>query len=523
MRREFVVISLVLIAMSVSMALQFHASWGWTIFFGALFLLGVYDMLQRKHTILRNFPIVGHFRYILEMFRPEIKQYFVESDTSPEPISRIYRSLVYERAKGDLETVPFGTVLDIYNSDYHWLNHSCFPVEPNAREFRVSVGNSQCRRPYSASLFNISAMSFGSLSKTAIEALGRGAKLGGFYHNTGEGGLSPYHLGTGADIVWQLGTAYFGARGNDGYFDSQAFREKSAHPNVKMIEIKISQGAKPGHGGILPGVKVDKEIAAIRRVPEGKTVISPPGHTAFTNPLELCKFIARVRDLCDGKPVGFKFCLGRREEFLQICEAMSETKIYPDFITVDGGEGGTGAAPFDFINYVGSPLKEALFFVHTTLNEYDLRQHIRLIASGKVMTGYDMFEKFALGADLCNSARGMMLALGCIQAYRCNTNKCPTGIATNNPSLYKGLDVADKAGRVARFQERTLESFLDLLGAAGLHDPKEIGLQHISARFQNRTVNLHELYEHTIELSRHERAEAKRAVQGEPRKPEPPV
>lgn len=507
------------------MAAAWLGLWGflWPGISAVFLLIALYDVIQRKHTLYRNFPVLAHLRFLLEMVRPEIQQYFIESDTSEDPISRIYRNLVYEKAKGELETVPFGSELNLYADDYRWLNHSIYPVDLKTREFRVKIGNEQCLQPYSASLFNISAMSFGSISKEAIRALGGGAKAGGFYMNTGEGGLSPYHLESGCDLVWQLGTAYFGARDERGYFDPQLFKENAAHEQVRMIEIKISQGAKPGHGGILPGVKVDAEIASIRRVPEKKTVISPPGHTAFTNADELCEFIARLRELSGGKPIGFKFCLGRREEFIHFCEASLKHKIYPDFITVDGGEGGTGAAPFDFINYVGSPLSEALYFVNMTLQRYGLRKHIRLIASGKVISAFNIFEKLALGADLCNSARGMLFALGCIQAYRCNTNKCPTGIATNNSRLSSGLDVPDKAARVERYHCSTLESFADLLSATGLKNPSEIKLIHVSSRYKNRIVTLEELFAKTSALSPHEKVEKDIPSQGEPRPPVPPV
>lgn len=499
------------------------SSWLWVIVLGVLFVVAIYDITQKRHAILRNFPVLGHFRYLLEMIRPEIQQYFVESNVNGYPVSRIYRSAVYQKAKDERDTVPFGSELDLYDPNYRWLNHSCFPIESAKADARITIGNHQCLLPYSASILNISAMSYGSLSRAAITALGAGAKAGGFYHNTGEGGLSPYHLNSGADVVWQLGTAYFGARDKDGYFDPEAFREGASHPNVKMIEIKISQGAKPGHGGMLPGVKVDKEIAEIRRVEMGKTVLSPPGHTAFTNPEELCHFIKRLRELSGGKPVGFKFCVGRREEFLKICEAMIKTDIYPDFITVDGGEGGTGAAPFDFINYVGSPLNEALFFVDITLKKYEIRNHIKLIASGKVMTGFNIFEKLAIGADLCNSARGMMFALGCIQAYRCNTNKCPTGIATNNPSLEAGLDISEKSVRVFSYHQKTVASLADLLAAAGLKCTGDVSLKHISCRWHGRVLTLAELYRHMAVLSVHEEEDRHLASQGEPRRPTPPV
>jgi glutamate synthase domain-containing protein 2 len=497
-------------------------SWGWSIFFGFLFLIALYDVIQKRHTILRNFPIIGHFRYLFEMFRPEIQQYFIENSTTGDPIARIYRTFVYSQSKNELSTVPFGSELDFYSSDYNWLNHSCFPVHIEDSNFRVTIGNQQCLKPYSASLLNISAMSYGSLSKAAILALGRGAKAGGFLLNTGEGGLSPYHLETGADLAWQIGTAYFGTRDQNGYFEPHLFSKKSAHPHIKMIEIKLSQGAKPGHGGILPKEKVSQEVADIRQVEVGKSVISPASHSAFTTPQEFCYFIEKLRQLSQGKPIGFKLCLGRREEFIKICEAMVETKVYADFVTVDGGEGGTGAAPFDFINYVGSPLKEALYFVNRTLEEYDLRKHVKIIASGKIISAFNMIEKLALGADLCNSARGMMLALGCIQAYRCNTNKCPTGITTQDKSLTAGLNIEDKALRVEKYHKKSLSSLAELLGAAGLHSPEEVELKHISSRHQGRVVTLAELFRNTHKLSSHERHDRHDPTQSEPTTPTPP-
>lgn len=486
-------------------------------------LLAIYDVVQKRHSLLRNFPVLAHLRYILESIRPEIQQYFVESDTSEDPIPRIYRNVVYEKAKGELETVPFGSELNFYSQDYQWVNHSCFPVDVKDWRFRTIIGGPQCKQPYDASLFNISGMSYGSISKAAVIALGNGARKGQFSLNTGEGGISPYHLQTNADLVWQIGTAYFGTRDCRGYFDPIAFQEKSQIPNVKMIEIKISQGAKPGHGGILPGQKVTREVAEVRRVRIGETVVSPAGHTAFTTPVELCEFVQKLRELCGGKPVGIKLALGRRDEFVKICEAITKTGIAPDFIVVDGAEGGTGAAPFDFINYVGSPLKEALYFVHCKLKEFGLREHIRVIASGKVFTAFNIFEKLALGADLCGSARGMMLALGCIQAYRCNTNSCPAGIATTNPRLVAGLDIADKSERVASYHRRTMMALAELLGAAGLHKPADVSLKHISKRHEGRILTLSELFARTSELSEHEERDRHTATQGEPRAPNPPA
>jgi glutamate synthase domain-containing protein 2 len=506
----------------VSLAFFHLASWFWSLGFTTLFLLAIRDVLQKRHTILRNFPLLGHFRYLLEMVRPEIQQYFIQPDVVADPISRIHRNVVYAQSKGELETVPFGSELDLSARDYRWINHSCFPVETPKTEFRVTIGNFQCQKPYSASLFNISAMSYGSLSKEAILALGRGAKVGNFSHNTGEGGLSPHHLATGADLVWQIGTAYFGTRDDSGHFDENIFRTKASLPQVKMIEIKISQGAKPGHGGVLPGVKVNAEISKIRRVPMGKTVLSPAGHSAFSTAEELCQFIAKLRALTEGKPVGFKMCLGRREEFIEVCEAMIKTQIFPDFITIDGGEGGTGAAPFDFINFVGSPLNEALFFVNSMLTEFGVRKHVKIIASGKIFTAFDIFEKLALGADLCNSARGMMLSLGCIQAYRCNTNRCPTGIATSDSKLSSGLDVTEKSQRVTSYHKRIMVALADLMAATGLQSTKHIALKHISCRQKGRILTLAEYYAETATLSEDEQRGRQRTSRGQARAPDIP-
>ena len=453
-----------------------------------LAILGYVDLFQRKQTIRRNFPVIGNFRYLFELVRPEINQYFVESNIDGKPFSRERRSLIYQRAKGVIDTVPFGTQQDVYAANYEWVNHSIAPKPCLTVEPRVKIGGKDCKQPYSASVFNISAMSYGSLSRTAVLALNKGAKIGGFYHNTGEGGLSPYHLEPGGDLCWQIGTGYFSARGPDGKFSDDVFRNRANHPQVKMIEVKLSQGAKPGHGGILPASKVTREIAEIRGVTEGLAVISPPGHTAFDSPEGLLRFVKRLRDLSGGKPVGFKLCVGKKREFLAIVKAMLTTGILPDFITVDGGEGGTGAAPLEFSNSVGTPLNDGLVFVHNALVGAGVRDEIRIIASGHVATGFALLSKMALGADLCNSARGMMFALGCIQALRCNNNTCPTGVATQDPSLYKGLDVGDKSARVAHFQKATVHSFLEVLGAAGLAHPREIRPWHVQRRISASEV-----------------------------------
>lgn len=439
-----------------------------------LTLVGIRDATQKRRAVLRNFPVIGHFRYLFEMIRPEMYQYFIESDTDGAPINRENRSLIYQRAKGELDTLPFGTQRDVYADGYEWVNHS-LNARPAVHEApRVVIGEGTCAKPYAASLLNISAMSYGALSKNAILALSRGARDGGFAHNTGEGGISPYHIQGGADLVWQIGTGYFGCRTADGQFDEERFREKAMADQVKMIEVKLSQGAKPGHGGILPAAKVTPEIAEIRHVPLGQDVLSPPAHTAFSDPIGLLKFLRRLRELSGGKPVGFKLCVGDKTEFLAICKAMVETRIHPDFITVDGGEGGTGAAPLEFSNSIGMPLSEGLVFVHNALVGFDLRPQIKLIASGKIVSGFNMAARMALGADLCFSARAMMIAIGCIQARRCNSNHCPVGVATQNPGLVAGLDPEDKAKRVHRYHHETVHSLLEIVGATGLTNPSDL-------------------------------------------------
>ncbi len=449
---------------------------------GPVAALGLRDYLQKKHTILRNFPLVGHFRYLLEEIRPEINQYFIESNIDGAPFNREQRSLVYQRAKRVRDTIPFGTQRDVYETGYEWVDHSIMPRHPGESEMRVTIGGPDCSQPYSASRLNISAMSYGALNARAVRALNMGAERGGFYHNTGEGGVAEHHLRHGGDVVWQIGTGYFGCRTPDGRFDEGAFVARASHTNVKMIEVKLSQGAKPGHGGILPAAKLTREIAAIRGVPMGADVLSPPGHTAFSTPVELVTFLGRLRELSGGKPVGFKLCVGKRHEFAAICKAMLKTGVAPDFVTVDGGEGGTGAAPVEFSNSVGCPLREALIFVHNALVGFGLRDRVKVIASGKIVSGFDVVARLAIGADACNSARGMMLALGCIQALRCNSNTCPAGITTNDPDLMEGLDVEDKAGRVASYHHETLKSAREIVGAMGLASPAELRPWHVMRR-----------------------------------------
>ncbi|WP_131536971.1 FMN-binding glutamate synthase family protein [Pedobacter nototheniae] len=484
MRKAFIAIAAFLVTITVMLGLTYPPLWWISIFTGPIVVLGIYDLIQPKHSIVRNYPVVGRLRYFMEDLRPKVYQYFVESDTNGTPYSRLNRSLIYQRAKKDNDTIPFGTQLNVYDNGYEWLSHSIAAISHHELNLdpRVLVGGPDCKKPYSASIYNISAMSFGSLSQNAILSLNGGAKMGNFAHNTGEGGISDYHRQPGGDLIWQIGTGYFGCRNADGTFNYDAYAERAKTDQVKMIEIKLSQGAKPGHGGMLPAKKVTPEVARIRLVPEGKDVLSPPAHSAFSTPIGLLEFVKKLRDLSDGKPVGFKLCIGRRSEFYAICKAMIETGIYPDFITVDGGEGGTGAAPQEFSNSVGMPLREAVAFVYDVLNGFNIKQHIKIIASGKVATGFDLVKNIALGADMCNAARGMMFALGCIQALECNSNTCPTGVATQDQSLMKGLVVEDKTVRVKNFHNLTVASAVELLGAAGLKEPQQLSRAYINRR-----------------------------------------
>ncbi len=457
---------------------------------GPIILIGISDIFQSRHTIRKNFPVLGRFRFMLEAIRPEIMQYFVETDTEGRPFNRIFRSMVYQRAKGENDTTPFGTQMDVYRTGYEWMDHSLYAFESKKldRHPRVNIGGPDCKKPYSASLLNISAMSFGALSRNAVMALNEGARIDKFAHNTGEGGISPYHLEKGGDLIWQVGTGYFGCRTEDGRFSEEEFTVKAKLENVKMIEIKLSQGAKPGHGGILPGIKNTEEIAKIRGVEAHTDVHSPPGHSAFSNPMEMMGFIKKLRDLSGGKPIGFKLCIGKKQEFVELCETMVKTGIKPDFITVDGGEGGTGAAPVEFSNSLGMPLRDGLSFAYDTLKGFDLKKDIKLVASGKIISGFHLARALALGADLCNSARAMMMSLGCIQALQCNKNTCPVGVATQNKSLLKGLNVENKATRVANYHHETLHSLVELLAASGIKKPEDITREHINRRVNSQTV-----------------------------------
>ncbi|MFJ4713870.1 FMN-binding glutamate synthase family protein [Streptomyces sp. NPDC088785] len=441
----------------------------------AVALTGLYDLVQRRHSVLRNYPVLGHLRFLMESLRPELQQYFVERNYDGRPFDRDTRSIVYERAKGVDAEEPFGSERDMSARGYEFLVPSMAPADVPEEPPRVRVGGPDCTAPYDMALLNVSAMSFGSLSANAVLALNTGAARGGFAQDTGEGGLSEYHLRPGGDLVWEIGTGYFGCRTRDGDFDERQFAEKAAHPSVRCVSLKLSQGAKPGIGGVLPGSKVNAEIAGVRGVPRGETVVSPPYHRVFSTPRELVRFLARLRELAHGKPVGFKLCPGSRAQFLAVCKAMTAEGITPDFIVVDGAEGGTGAAPLEFADHLGMPLTEGLFTVHSALTGSGLRDRIRLGASGKVATGSDIVKRLALGADYTNAARAMMFAVGCIQAQRCHTNRCPTGVTTQDPRRARALDVVDKAARVTRYQRATLHSALQIMAAMGVRDASELG------------------------------------------------
>ncbi|WP_378941335.1 FMN-binding glutamate synthase family protein [Mesorhizobium sp. ANAO-SY3R2] len=448
----------------------------------ALFVLGVHDVLQRRHSILRNYPVVGHLRFILESFRPEIRQYLIEGDHEEVPFSRQARGLVYQRAKGAEDKRPFGTIENVYGSGYAWLTHSASPVTITDTNFRVRVGGSACKQPYEASLYNISAMSFGALSANAILALNTGAQKGGFAHDTGEGSISRHHRQGGGDLIYQVASGYFGCRNDDGSFSPEKFAEVAADPQVKMIEIKLSQGAKPGHGGMLPASKISPEIAEARGIPMGIDCVSPAAHSTFSTPIGLMQFVAQLRELSGGKPVGFKLCIGHRREFMSMVKAMLKTGIIPDFIVVDGAEGGTGAAPVEFANRVGMPMLEGLTFVHNTLRGAGIRHEVKIGAAGKIVSAFDIARVVALGADWCNAARGYMFAIGCIQAQACHTNACPVGIATQDPVRQRALDVGDKSDRVARFHRNTMKALGEIAGAAGLSNPSDFMPYHFMFR-----------------------------------------
>ena len=466
--------------------------------FGIGFFLtcvGIHDFFQTKHAILRNYPIMAHLRFIFEEIRPEMRQYFFEGDKDGMPFSRDRRAVVYQRAKMMLDVRPFGTNYDVYSNGFEWMAHSMSPRPVGKEPFRIMIGDVDCTKPYSASVFNISAMSFGSLSANAIRALNGGAKRGGFAHDTGEGGYSPYHREGGGDIIWEIGSGYFGARNPDGTFSPEKFAAGAANEQVKMVELKLSQGAKPGHGGVLPAPKVSREIALTRGVPMGEDCISPSSHSAFSTPVEMMQFIGEMRRLSGGKPAGFKLCIGHEWEFLAVCKAMLETGIYPDFIVVDGKEGGTGAAPMEFIDHIGKPMRQGLYFVHNALIGIGARHRIKLGAAGKIITAFDIVRSMALGADWCNSARGFMFAVGCIRSQSCHTDRCPTGVATQDPTRQRALVVPDKIERVYNFHRATLHELAELTAAAGLDHPSEFKPEHISRRISpSEVITFADLY-----------------------------
>jgi glutamate synthase domain-containing protein 2 len=466
------------------------------VLFAAVAALGTYDLVQRRHSILRNYPLLGHMRFLLESIRPELQQYFVERDYDGRPFDRDKRSSIYERAKGVKDEKGYGTELDVTDTGFEWLLHSIAAKDPPERLPRVRVGGPDCARPYDMALLNVSAMSFGALSSAALTALNRGAAAGGFAHDTGEGGLTRYHLENGADVIWELGSGYFGARTKDGGFDAGEFRDKAAHENVKLVSLKLSQGAKPGIGGQLPGPKVTKEIAEARDVPAGQPCVSPPAHKAFSTPRELVRFIAHMRELAGGKPTGFKLCVGTRRELLAICKAMVTEGITPDFIVVDGAEGGTGAAPMEYADHVGTPLTEGLMTVHNALVGSGLRDRIRVGASGKVATGSDIVKRLAIGADYTNAARAMMMAVGCIMSQQCHLNTCPVGVATQDPRRARALDVPDKTERVRRYQHAAVTEAVRLMGSMGIDGPHQLGPHHLMRRVDtHRTASYAEIYE----------------------------
>ena len=482
--------SAVLFLLAAFTTVAFGIGWWALLLSAALLTVGLYDLLQKKHAVLRNYPISGHMRYIFESIRPEIRQYFLEEENARTPFSRAQRSLVYQRAKAESDKRPFGTQLDVAADGYEWINHSLHPRQIASHDFRVDIGNAACTQPYSASVFNISAMSFGSLSANAILALNAGAKAGGFAHDTGEGAISVYHRQHGGDLIWEVGSGYFGCRDADGRFDPEKFASQAQDPQVKMIEIKLSQGAKPGQGGLLPASKITPEIAQARGIPMGQDCHSPAAHSAFSTPLEMVAFIQQLRDLSGGKPVGIKLCIGHPWEWFAMVKAMVKTGIVPDFVVVDGAEGGTGAAPLEFTDHVGVPLQEGLQLVHNTLIGAGLRSQVKIGCAGKVISAFDVVRMMALGADWCNSARGFMFALGCIQSLQCHSNRCPTGVATQDPSRQRALDPLSKAERVQLFHANTLKAVKEMVQAAGLEHPNDITGAHIVRRVSANKVQL---------------------------------
>ena len=445
-------------------------------------IVGFHDLFYSRHTLNRLYPVVAYLRYFLESYRVEIQQYFIANNTEEMPFNREQRSLVYQRAKNERDTIAFGTQRDLMENNYLSLWHSLSPIHLTHQTQRVLIGEQNCQHPYSASYLNISAMSFGALSPNAIEALNLGAKKAGCFHNTGEGAASSYHLKHGGDLVWQIGTGLFGCRNEEGDFNPASFTKTAILPQIKMIEIKLSQGAKPGHGGVLPKAKITDEIARIRQISKDRDCVSPAVNPECTTPKALLAFVQQLRELSGGKPVGFKLCIGNPSEFLSICKAMIETGITPDFITVDGAEGGTGAAPVEFSNRLGLMCLEGIHVVNNALIGVGLRDKVKIIAAGKTASSFDILTKIAAGADIVNAARTMMMALGCIQSRHCNTNLCPTGVATQDQARSKALDIKVKSERVKNFHHNTLSSFFELIGSMGLDTAAKLTPQMIKKR-----------------------------------------
>ncbi len=482
-----VLLTVVFLVVSVSPAIKITL----VSLFAVLSAIGIYDLLQTKHAVRRNYPIIGNIRYMVESVRPELRQYLFETDFEKLPFSRTQRSLVYARAKNEPDQRPFGTMLDEYATGYEFIGHSIQPAPvSDPKNFRITIGHDQCSKPYSGSVLNVSAMSFGALSGNAIMALNKGAKIGGFAQDTGEGSISPYHRRHGGDLVWQIASGYFGCRNDDGTFSPERFAVQAVDNQVKMIEIKLSQGAKPGHGGILPAYKVSAEIAATRGIPVGRECVSPASHSAFRTPLEMMTFIAKLRDLSGGKPVGFKLAIGQPWEFMAIVKAMLETKIVPDFVVVDGSEGGTGAAPLELTDHVGVPMREALLLVHNTLVGAGLRHKIKIGVAGKIISAFDIACALGIGADWVNSARGFMFAVGCIQSQSCHTNKCPTGVATQDSLRQRAVVVPEKAQRVANFHHNSMHALAELVAAAGLTHPADLKPHHFARRINSAEIKL---------------------------------
>lgn len=460
-------------------------TWGWVALVAiilALIAVFVYDVTQRKHSILRNYPVIGHVRYLLESIRPELQQYFIERNFDGKPFDRDTRSMIYARAKGQDDHKAFGTERDIRALGYEYFLQSATPVAPPKNPPTVRIGGPDCLQPYEMSLLNISSMSFGALSKNAVLAMNKGAAMGGFVHETGEGSITRFHREYDADLFWEIGSGYFGCRNDDGTFNAEKFAEKANWDCVKGITIKVSQGAKPGLGGVLPAAKMTEEIAVAREVSMQEDCVSPASHSAFTTPRELMEFVKQLRDLSGGKPVGYKFCVGSRVDVLAMCKAMLETKIMPDFIIIDGAEGGTGAAPLEYSDSVGAPLTEGLMVVHNALVGTGLRQHIKLGAAGKIAIGSDIVKRLIQGADFTMSARAMMMATGCIQAQKCHTNECPVGVATQNPRLVRALDVEDKGNRVYNYHKLTVKEAVQLMASMGITETRQLNPRMLRRR-----------------------------------------